>query len=67
MRRILLVVVTMLSLAGCLAHEYRDREGHPYRHGRWNGEDVYRREDGHWYARHNDEWVLRPEVRIEVE
>ena len=66
MRRVLLVIVTMLSL-GCLAHEYRDSEGHPYRHARWHDEDVYRREDGHWYARHNNDWVLRPEVRIDIE
>jgi hypothetical protein len=34
-----------------------DRDGHPYRHERWHDQDVYRREDGRWYARRNNEWV----------
>jgi len=44
--------------------EYRDREGRPYRHEHWQGEDVYRLEDGRWYSRRGDEWVIRPEVDI---
>ena len=65
LRRILFSTLTMLSLSGCLVHEYRDTEGHPYRHERWHGEDVYRREDGHWYSRRGNEWVVRPEIEIE--
>ena len=65
MRRILLTLLTMLSLSGCLVHEYHDNQGHVYRHARWHGEDVYRHEDGRWYARRNNEWVVRPEVTIE--
>jgi len=64
MRRFLLAMFTALSLGGCYVHEYAGHDGHPYRHERWHGEDVYRREDGRWYARHNNEWVLRSEVVI---
>jgi hypothetical protein len=82
MRRILLSVLTIVTLSSCVAHEpdrrdsrhgaeygeraeYRDRDGHPYRHTRWHDEDVYRREDGHWYSRRNNDWVMRPEINIE--
>jgi uncharacterized protein YceK len=65
MRRFLLSIMTVLSLSGCFVHEYRDDAGHPYRHSRWQGEDVYRREDGHWYARHDNQWVLRGDVHID--
>lgn len=46
-------------------HEYLGSNHRPYRHERWHGEDVYRREDGRWYARHNNEWVLRTEIVIQ--
>lgn len=76
MRRILLSVFTALTLSACFAHErdqrdarreaeYRDSRGQQYRHARWHDEDVYRHEDGHWYSRRNNEWVMRAEVNIE--
>ena len=70
-------VVTALSLGGCYVreheyreHEYREHEylgsdHRPYRHERWHGEDVYRREDGRWYVRRNNEWVVRSEIVIQ--
>jgi hypothetical protein len=64
MRRMLLAALTVLSLSSCYVREYRDENQRAYRHERWHGEDVYRREDGRWYARHNNEWVLRGEVDI---
>jgi len=42
----------------------RDHEGHAYRRERWKDEDVYRREDGRWYARRADAWVVVGDVRI---
>lgn len=80
MRRILLSTLGALILSGCFAHEpgyrdgrreeqareeYRDSHGQQYRHARWHDEDVYRREDGHWYSRRNNDWVMRAEVNIE--
>ena len=81
MRRVLLSVLTALTLSGCFTHEgdhrdrgavesqqraeYRDSRGQPYRHARWHDEDVYRREDGHWYSRRNNDWVMRAEINIE--
>jgi hypothetical protein len=65
MRRRLIAVLTMLSLSGCFVHEYHDERGHPYRHARWHGEDVYRHEDGRWYSRRNRQWVLRSDIVIE--
>ena len=78
MKRILFSVLMALTLSGCYLHEpdrreerreadYRDREGRPYRHGRWHDEDVYRREDGRWYSRRGNEWVIRPEVDIRIQ
>jgi hypothetical protein len=66
------------TLAGCYAHEdydhdrayhhhddlYRDREGRVYRHERWHDQDVWQREDGRWYARQNNDWILRADVDI---
>ncbi len=60
MRRALLATVAAFSLGGCYAHGYAGPDGRPYRHERRNGEEVYLREDGHWYARRNDQWVSRP-------
>ena len=81
MRRILLSVLTALTLSGCFVHdsdhregrrqaqsrhhEYRDGRGQPYRHARWHDEDVYRHEDGHWYSRRNNDWVMRAEINLE--
>jgi hypothetical protein len=45
--------------------EYRDDHGQSYRHARWHDEDVYRREDGHWYSRRNNDWVLRAEIDLQ--
>jgi hypothetical protein len=66
-RSVLAAVVAALSLAGCYVREpaYMGPDRHAYRHARWHGEHVYKREDGRWYARRHDEWVLRPEVVIE--
>ena len=64
MRRTLLAALAVLSLSSCYVHEYSEESGRPYRHERWHGEDVYQREDGRWYARHHDDWVLRAEVNI---
>ncbi len=62
MRRVLLAMFAVLSLSSCYAHEYAGPDRQAYRHERWHGEDVYRREDGRWYARRNNEWVLEPGV-----
>jgi hypothetical protein len=70
MRRILLSALAALSLGGtlggCYAHEveYTDVYGHPYRHERWHEEDVWLREDGRWYTRRGDQWVIRGDVVI---
>jgi hypothetical protein len=65
MRRILFSALAALSLAGCFGHEeYRDHDGHPYRHERWHNEDVYRHEDGRWYSRRGNDWVVRADVDI---
>lgn len=45
-------------------HIYIDRSGREYRHARWHDEDVWQREDGRWYARHNDDWILRADVDV---
>ncbi|HEY2030969.1 MAG TPA: hypothetical protein VGH20_17350 [Myxococcales bacterium] len=68
------------TLGGCYAHddsrdrEYRhenrdrhvyiDRSGREYRHARWHDEDVWQREDGRWYTRNNNDWILRADVDI---
>jgi hypothetical protein len=44
--------------------EYRDREGRVYRHERWHDQDVYQREDGRWYSRRGDDWVIRADVDL---
>ena len=66
MRRILFSALAALSLAGCFAHEeeYRGRDGRAYRHERWHNEDVYRHEDGRWYSRRNNDWVIRADVDL---
>lgn len=80
MRRLLLGFCALASLAasGCFYRErvpydreddgyyvrYRDPYGRYYRHARWRDEDVWRREDGHWYARRGPEWILRADVDI---
>jgi hypothetical protein len=71
MRRILFSALAALTLAGCFAHdEYRDREyrgadGRVYRHERWHGDDVYyRHEDGRWYSRRGNDWVIRADVDL---
>ncbi len=46
-------------------HEYLGSDHHRYRHEHWHGEDVYRREDGRWYVRRNNVWVVRPEIVIQ--
>ena len=46
-------------------NDYRDNQGNPYRHERWQNEDVYRREDGHWYSRRNNDWIMRAEINIQ--
>ena len=51
------------SLGGCYVR-YNDSYGHAYRHGRWHGEDVYRHEDGRWYAHRGGQWVVVEEVDI---
>jgi hypothetical protein len=51
------------SLGGCYVR-YHDPHGHPYRHEHWHGEDVYRHEDGRWYANRNGQWVVVEEVDI---
>ena len=62
MRRLVLAMLTALSLGGCYVHEYAGPDHRPYRHQRWHDEDVYRREDGRWYVHRNNQWVLRPDV-----
>jgi hypothetical protein len=69
MRRILLSTLAALtlggSMVGCFAHEeYRDHDGHAYRHERWHNEDVYRHEDGRWYSRRGNDWVVRADVDL---
>ncbi len=72
------MVVTASLLGGCYVrgHEYREHEREheheylgsdhrPYRHEHWHGEEVYRREDGRWYVRHDEVWVVRPEIVIQ--
>ena len=44
---------------------YRDSQGRAYRKARWHDEDVYQREDGHWYSRRNNDWVMRAEINLE--
>ena len=52
-------------MVGCFGHEeYRDRGGHAYRHERWHNEDVYRHEDGRWYSRRGNDWVIRADVDL---
>jgi hypothetical protein len=62
MRRLMLAMLAALSLGGCYVHEYVGPDRRPYRHERWHGEDVYRREDGRWYVRRGNGWVVRPDV-----
>lgn len=63
MRRLVLTMFTALSLGGCYVHEYAGPDHRPYRHERRHGEDVFRREDGRWYVRRNNEWVVvRPDA-----
>jgi hypothetical protein len=67
MRRILLCGFTVLSLAGCFTPaytEYRDPYGRPYRHEYYRNEDVYRLDDGRWYVRRHNDWVLRGDIVI---
>ena len=78
MRRILLgtlaAVTAAISFNGCYAHEdyrerphhvvYYDNYGHEYRHARWRDQDVWQREDGRWYTRHNNDWVIQADVDI---
>lgn len=75
MRRIILSALAALTLGGslsaCFTHEnvqedrvYRDRQGRLYRKARWQNEDVYRHEDGRWYARRGDKWEPREKVYI---
>jgi hypothetical protein len=52
------------SMTGCFPEEYRDNRGRAYRHERWHGEHVYLREDGHWHARRNGEWVVVEDARF---
>jgi hypothetical protein len=80
MKKIIYSVLTALLLSGCLApgygerrgesreqqrEEYRDRYGNQYRHERWHDEDVYRHEDGRWYSRRNNDWILRAEINLQ--
>jgi hypothetical protein len=60
----LLTLVGSVSVAGCYAEEYRDGNGRAYRHARWHDEHVYQHEDGRWYARRNNGWVV-VDARIE--
>jgi len=45
-------------------HVYIDRSGREYRHARWHDEDVWQREDGRWYSRRDNDWILRADVDI---
>jgi hypothetical protein len=70
-KRTLFKMMAVLALAStvptmaCYAEEFRDEHGRAYRHERWHGEHVYQREDGHWYARRNNGWVVVEGVRFE--
>ncbi len=46
------------TLTSCYAHEdwEYDREHRLYNHRHWREEEVYRREDGRWYARRHGTW-----------
>jgi len=56
------------TVSGCFVHgedwEY-DHDHRRYRRERWRDEDVYRREDGRWYARRHGGWVVVEGVTIE--
>jgi hypothetical protein len=63
--RLLSAVIAVCSAmpligAGCAAEvvAYRDPYGHPYAHRNWRGEEVYQREDGRWYARRSNNWIV---------
>jgi hypothetical protein len=70
MKRVLLSLFAALtlggSIGGCYAShpEYTDVYGRPYRHEHYKDQDVWQREDGRWYARHNNDWVVRGDVVI---
>jgi hypothetical protein len=72
MKRFLLSALAAMTLGGslmmdgCYAHEgyYTDVYGRPYRHERWHDEDVWQREDGRWYGRRGEAWVVRGDVVI---
>jgi hypothetical protein len=49
------------SMTACWVH-HDDRRG--YRHERWHNEDVYRHEDGRWYANRGGNWVVVEDVDI---
>jgi hypothetical protein len=53
-----LTFVVGFSQAGCYAEEFRGADGRVYRHSRWQNEHVYQHEDGHWYARRNNQWTV---------
>lgn len=41
-----------------------NHEGQPYRRERWRDQDVWRRDDGRWYTRRNNDWVVVEGVEI---
>jgi hypothetical protein len=53
-----LAAISTIGAVGCAVEEYRDRGGHPYHHRHWRNEEVYQREDGRWYARRHNDWVV---------
>lgn len=61
----LVAALTLSGISGgCLVREsphegeFHDHGGQPYRHARWHDEDVYKHEDGRWYAHRNGSWVV---------
>lgn len=70
MRRLLLAVLAASTLAGPMtgcfyshADDWAyDRDHRAYRHRHWRDEEVYRREDGRWYARRRGAWIVVEDV-----
>ena len=49
----------VISGSGCAASlEFRDRHGRAYAHRHYRDQEVYQHEDGRWYARRNNAWVV---------
>ena len=58
-----LTLASGLSMTACFPQEYHDVHGNRYRHERWHEQHVYQHEDGRWYARSNNSWVVVADVR----